>query len=101
MSDIKNIFLSLNKTCFLLLFLSCFNFVYGGMSPCSGGDTKGTKFFYKGGLCYAAYCYMGAISWLGKANDSSCSGSTRMWCNTGTLKAVKGSVSCTKSTKNC
>lgn len=37
MSDIKNIFLSLNKTCFLLLFLSCFNFVYGGMSPCSGG----------------------------------------------------------------
>ncbi len=96
MSNIKNIFLSLNKTCFLLLFLSCFNFAYGGMSPCSGGDTKGTKFFYKDGLCYAAYCYMGAISWLGKANDSSCSAT----CKPGVIQ-YQASGACGQRSRIC
>lgn len=96
MSNIKNIFLSLNKTCFLLLFLSCFNFAYGGMSPCSGGDTNSTKFFYKEGLCYAAICYSGAISWLGKANDSSCSAT----CKPGVIQ-YQASGACGQRSRVC
>lgn len=78
MPNINKSFLTKCKHWFVAFALlpACFNFAYSGSAPCSEGNTSGTKFFYKEGVCWAAYCNMGAVVWLG-TSSSGCSGSCK------------------------